>query len=127
MPKIRAKVIKSGTKNGQLLCILALNRKAPMNGEMVSLKWGSERTLPQNALYWKFLDWLINDAGLKDKGHFCNIALHDNFKAHFKIKSTNQMDKVEFGEYFDKVDELVKDFFEIDTAPFWEQYKEVAL
>jgi len=126
MPKIRAKVIKSGTKNGQLLCILALNRKAPKDGENVTVKWGSERTLPQNSLYWKYLDWLINDAGLKDKGHFHSVPLHDNFKSHFKVKSTSVMDKVEFGEYFDQVDALVKEFFEIDTNPFWELYKEVS-
>jgi hypothetical protein len=138
MPTVIGKVLKAGLKDGHFACLLALNGQSPKAGESVKLKWGSNRTLPQNALYWKYLTWLINDAGLKEKGHFSPDALHMDMKAHFlseKIFSkgrflaieegtTTILNKMEFGEYFDKVDEFMKDFFEIDTAPFWKEYRE---
>lgn len=120
MPKVEGKVLKTKTSNGRFQALILLNGKLPKQGERVSVRWGAIRSLPQNALYWKFIDWLIKDAGLKDMGHFDSIAFHDNLKARFKVESTTQMDKVEFGEYFDKVDELARDFFEIDTKPFWD-------
>ena len=124
MPKVKAKVIKIKTDGGKFQALLLFNRKIPREGEHVTVKWGSERTLPQNAFYWLFLEWLIKDAGLNEQGHFCSQALHDNLKAHFKEESTSQMNKMEFSEYFEKVDQFMQDFFEIDTSPFWEEYRE---
>ena len=138
MPKTQAKVIKSWTdEQGRFLATVQFNRKLPKAGEKVIVKWGALRTLSQNSLYWVFLHWLINDAGLKEHGHFSEQALHEDLKAHFiadKIfdkgkflaieeGTTALMDKVEFGEYFTRVNEFMHEFFQIDTTPFWEQYK----
>ena len=138
MPTVAGKILKSGMKDGRFACLIALNREAPKAGESVKVKWGSTRTLPQNSLYWLFLHWLINEAGLKEQGHFSPDALHLDLKAHFlseKVFSKGQFEaieegttttltKSEFGDYFDKVNEFVKDFFDIDTAPFWDDYQE---
>lgn len=138
MPKVAAVVLATKEDGGQLLAKIRLNEKLPPTGTHVTVKWGSVRTDSQNALYWKFLSWLINEAGLKEQGHFDPEALHLDLKRHFlsektftkgQFKSieestTTDLTRSEFGEYFDKVDEFMKDFFEIDTAPFWKQYRE---
>lgn len=138
MPKVKARVLQVGMKNGKLACLLECNEKAPRKDDIVTLKWGSTRTLAQNALYWKYLDWLIKHGGLRDHGHFDPQALHDNLKAHFlseKIMdkgefkavedpTTTTLGKAEFGEYFDKVDQFMLEFFQIDTKPFWDEYAE---
>lgn len=138
MPRVKSRVMQIVEKNGNKYAILQVNRAIPRKGEIVTLKWGSTRTLPQNSLYWVYLNWLINDAGLKDKGHFTPEALHLDLKAHFlsekifdkgKFKAieeatTTTLTKSEFGEYMDKVDEFIRDFFELDTQPFWEEYRE---
>jgi hypothetical protein len=137
MPKVKGKCIKSGIKDGKYLCLIQLNRKIPKAGEDISIKWGKVRTLSQNSLYWVFLNWLIEEAGLKEHGHFCPQALHENLKEHFlsekifdrgKFKAieeatTTQLDKVQFGEYMDKVNQFIVDWFEIDTSPFWSEYQ----
>jgi len=139
MPKVKAKIIKTKTdEKGRLLAVVQFNRKAPKEGTIFVAKWGAVRTLSQNSLYWVFLNWLINEAGLKDKGHFSEDALHLDLKKHFvaekvfekdKFKAieegtTATMDKVEFGEYMDKVDGFMNDFFGIDTSPFWKEYRD---
>ena len=138
MPTVQGKVLKAGLKDGQFACLVALNRQSPKVGESVKLKWGSNRTLPQNSLYWVYLNWLINEAGLKEQGHFSADALHLDLKAHFLSEkifdkgqfkaieegTTTILTKSEFGEYFDKVDQFIKEFFQIDTAPFWKDYGE---
>jgi hypothetical protein len=138
MPKVKARILRSGTTHdGKLVAEVVFNRKMPKVGEIVSVKWGSVRTLSQNSLYWVFLNWLINDAGLKDHGHFDPQALHMDMKAHFiseKIfdkgkfvaieeATTTDMTKSEFGEYFDEIDKFMSSFFKISTTPFWEEYE----
>ncbi len=120
-----------------MLLMAQLNGRLPHQGENLTVKWGATRTLPQNSLYWVFLTWLIDEGGLKEQGHFDPMALHLDLKKHYLAEkifdkgqfkaieegTTTQMDKVEFGEYLEKVDHFVQEFFEIDTSSFWEQHK----
>ena len=138
MPKVQAKILAvTIDPEGHLIAKVQFNRKAPKKGEIFTAKWGALRTLSQNSLYWVYLHWLINEAGLKEHGHFSEQALHEDLKAHFiaekifdkgKFKAIEEgttalMDKVEFGEYFTRVDGFMHEFFNIDTTPFWEMYK----
>jgi len=131
MPRVQAKVLATTVNpDGWLLAKIRFNRTMPPKGENLIIKWGSQRTLPQNSLYWTYLQWLINEGGLKDHGHFDPMALHLDLKSHFKDKiealkeeTTTIMTKSEFGEYFDMVDKFIQEFFGIETGPFWETYK----
>jgi len=140
MPKVKAKVLQTViTPDGRLLAKLEFNSKLPLEGAIVNVKWGSTRTLPQNSLYWVYLNWLIHHAGLKDKGHFDPYALHVNLKQHLIAEkalhkdvfvaveeaTTTNLDKKQFGEYIDAVDGFIKEFFEIDTQPFFKEYADV--
>lgn len=141
MPKVKAKILATKIENGALLAKVQFNRLMPRRGDIVTVKWGSTRTLSQNSLYWVFLSWLINDAGLKDQGHFSPEALHLDLKTYLLAEkifdkgqfkaieeaTTTTLDKVQFGEYLDKVNETVKKVFEIDTAPFWDEYRRNSL
>ena len=133
--KTKAKVI-GVTKNRAWIEIIS-DRFRLRPGEVIDLHKGSQRTLSQYALYWVYLSWLINDAGLKDQGWYSPKALHENLKAYFLSEkifdkgqfkaieeaTTTTLNKVEFGDYFDKVDKFVQDFFKIDTHKFWETCK----
>lgn len=126
-------MLKQIIKDNRLLAVMEFNEKTPKVGELVTVKWGSTRTHAQNALYWVYLNWLINEGGLKEQGHFSADALHLDLKTHFlsekimdkgQFKSieeptTTTLGKSEFGEYMDKVDGFVKEFFDIDTTAFW--------
>jgi hypothetical protein len=92
-------------------------------GDLITLHKGSTRTTSQNNFYWKYLTWMIEFGGLQELGHFSVEALHDNLKAHFKIATTTDMGKTEFGEYMDKVNGLMIDLG-TNPAEFWEQYQE---
>ena len=133
MPRVKARVRSHKIENGKLLVTLEFNERVPKIAELVTVKWGSTRSLAQNALYWVYLNWLINEGGLKDHGHFSPEALHLDLKTHFlseKIMvkgqfksveepSTTTLGKSEFGEYVDRVDKFVQEFFGVDTSSFW--------
>ncbi len=140
MPKVRAKVLNTRKdEQGRLLAQLQFNNKIPSSGEIVSVKWGAVRSLAQNAFLWKYYSWLIEDAGLKEQGFFCPEALHASLKAKFladKIMSKGEwkiieegssatLSKSEFSSYMEKVDNFVCEFFEISTAPFFEEYQNI--
>jgi len=137
VPKVAGRVVATKIIDGAMLAKIQMNGKLPPSGERVSVKWGATRSLPQNSLYWLYLSWLINDAGLKDQGHFSPDALHIDLKTHIlaekifdkgKFKaieeaSTSDLTKTEFSEYFKRVDEVVQETFGIDTSPFWDEYR----
>lgn len=131
MPKVTAKVLAVKDDNGTRLAKIQLDGNLPPVGASVSVKWGSVRSMPQNALYWTYLTWLIDVAGLKDHGHFFPESLHENLKKHLLAEAskdleatTTDLSKSEFSLYFEKVDKFIQEFFEIDTAPFWQEHQE---
>lgn len=138
MPKIKVKVIKTKIDDkGRKLVVIQCDRKMPKEGTIADLSFGSKRSIAQNALLWVYYTWLINVANLKDQGFFCPEALHVSLKAHFlstKIMERGQwkiieqgssadLDKIQFGELFEKIDNFICDFFGISTAEFWQQYE----
>ena len=139
MPKVFVKVISNRKDaDGKIFAEIQCNKVMPNKGEYATLKWGSTRSIAQNSLYWVYLHWVINEGGLSDQGHFSEQALHENLKAHFVAEkiftkgefkaieeaTTATMNKTEFGEYFQKVDDFINEFFETSTAPFWDIHKE---
>lgn len=94
MPRVKAKIIATKNDNGKLMAMLQFNEKLPQKGELVSVKWGSERSLSQNSLYWLYLHFLIEDCRLKDQGHFSEQGLHEDLKEHFI--SEKAMDRGQF-------------------------------
>ena len=136
MPRVIGKVISTSIIGGHMFANIQFNGKLPPVNAPVKVKWGSTRSLSQNSLYWVYLSWLVNDAGLKDHGHFSPDALHLDLKSYIlsekifdrgKFKAieeatTADLTKTEFAEYFEKVDEAVRDIFNIDTTPFWREY-----
>lgn len=130
MSGVKGKALKVGMKDGKFLCLVQLNGKLPKEGQPLTVKWGAQRSLPQNSLYWLYLQWLIDHAGLKDQGHFSALGLHESLKAHLLPKeseeepTTTTLNKMDFSEYFEKVQGFVREFFEIDDSSFWEEHKE---
>jgi len=140
MPKVKARILSQRIEGRKLLATVQFDKKCPPDGGLCTVKWGSQRTGSQNSLYWLFLSWLIEHGGLKEHGHFSADALHEDLKAHFIAEkvfdrgrfkvletedpTTTDMTKSEFGEYMDKVDEFARDFFEVDTDGFWQEYRQ---
>lgn len=120
------------------LVVFCVDRNNFKIGERCIIKRGTVRTLNQNALYWTYLTYCIEN-GLKDQGHFSPEALHENLKSHFlstkqlsqgqfkviESGSTTLLSKSEFSDYFEKVDHFINDFFGMDTSPFWEVHKTI--
>jgi len=115
------------------------DRRVPPAGTYIDIRWGSQRTLDQNSLYWLYLTWILEEGRLREEhGYQTPDVLHDNLKAHFlsdkimtkdgfkaiETRSSTELTKVEFGEYFEKCDEFFNNFFGIDTTPFWVEYKD---
>ena len=89
MPKIKARVLATKIdETGRLLAKIQCNGRLPTVGETLNIKWGSTRTLNQNALYWRYLTFLIEDCGLKDQGHFSPDALHIDLKTPYIAEVT---------------------------------------
>lgn len=134
MPRVKAKVLASKIVDGKFMAKIQLNGYLPKEGEILTVKWGSIRSLPQNSLYWVYLNWCINEGGLKDHGHFFAETLHENLKKHLLANPTGEreeevtttdMGKLEFSEYFEKVDKFIQEFFELDTSAFWQEHREL--
>jgi len=138
VPKIKGKVLDTSiNQDGWFIAKIRLNGKLPPKDSIVTVKWGSIRSIPQNNLYFAFLHWCIEHGGLKEMGHYSVYALHLDCKAHFLAEkiytkedfeiieeaTTTILDKVEFSEYMEKVDYLMNNILNVNTAPFWEEHK----
>ena len=139
MPQVKAKVIElKSDVQGRLLAIVQFNRKRPNDGEIFTAKWGAARSIQQNKFYWKFLEWILEHGGLKDE-YLSTEELHETLKGRFLSKrvqtklgfetviigSTTELDRTSFGEYIDKVDKAVVEYYHVDTSPFFEEYRDM--
>ena len=133
MPKVSGKAVKSVIKDSKFYCVIQLNGKMPKVGDKVVCKWGKPRTLSQNAFLWVFYDWLLDECNLKDE-YSCAEELHDTMKSAFlskrhitpngqaikKVGSSTELGKIEFGEFMDKINQAVIEWYGIDTSEFWQ-------
>jgi len=125
-------IVKHIDKN---IATIELDSLKLKQGDKVSIRVGYPRTPQQNRLYWAYLNYMIDECDLKDKGFFCAQALHESLKAYFlteKImdagefknlseKSTTDLSKKAFMAYLEKVDAFISDFFGVDTSQFWQE------
>ena len=139
MAKIKAKVLQTKIdENGRFLAKICLNGKLPKVGEMITVQFGKKRSNDQNALYFVFLEFLMNDCGLKEE-YADKEELHEELKGRFlakkvrgksgfytiKVGSTTDLDKLAFCEYLEKVNKCMAEYKNIDCAPFWKDYQEM--
>uniref|UniRef100_A0A6M3KPG5 Uncharacterized protein n=1 Tax=viral metagenome TaxID=1070528 RepID=A0A6M3KPG5_9ZZZZ len=110
--------------------------KFPKEGEIVTLSWGKVRSLDQNSLYWKYLEWIMEYGNLKNEGWMSKDELHEAFKNRLLVKrittragfktiqvgSTADLDAIAFMNYIENVDKIVCEYFSIDTSVFWREY-----
>ncbi len=136
--KVRATVLKSEKTKDGFFARLQFNAKLPKEGDVVTVKWGKVRSKDQNALYWCFLEWLLEN-GMKEQGYQFKEDLHKAFtgnllkkvitcKAGFTstyIKSTTDLTADEFMTYIDDCEALIREHCGIDCQPFWQEYQEV--
>jgi len=137
MPRVKARVLKTQPTKGELKALLQFNGKLPKVGDIITCKWGSQRSTQQNKFYWLYLEWILEHGGLKDE-YLSVEELHETLKGRFlskkvqtnlgfqtiRIGSTTELDKLAFGEYIDKIDKVMVDYCKIDTSPFFEEYRE---
>ena len=70
-------------------------------------KWRTKRTSAQNRLYWMWLGIISNDTGYDpDELHstFKGMFLTDRTKKLPLVRSTTVLNKIEFGQYLDKIE-----------------------
>lgn len=127
--KSKAKVL--AVKDNLAKIELDTNKLKP--GDIIEVRWGKQRTLRQNNLYWGLLSYVCNECDLwKDHAHTpetIHTALKQHFisekeldKGTFKLieeGSTTDLDSREFRAYMEKADSWLCDFFSIDTSRFW--------
>lgn len=133
--KVSGIVISTETKDDKLLMTCQMNGSSPKKDAHITVKWGRQRTNDQNSLYWVWLQWIF-DNGAKNEGYASTEELHDAFKGRFLtenkvghngmkycyIKSTTDLDTLEFTEYIDKCGQAAREFMSIDDARFWVDY-----
>jgi len=91
----------------------------------------SGRTLKQNALYWLFCEYCTSYFGMSaEETHeafilnFLKINKEINNHIIETTKSTTELSKTEFGEYFDKCNQLAGEMG-VDAYDFWKRYEEM--
>ena len=134
--RIRARVIANKIDEGQMFTKLQCEGRFPPVGKSVIIQFGGQRSGSQNNFYWLFLTFLYEDCSLKDE--YASVEeLHDTFKATFlskrivspegkemiKTGSTTKLDKLAFGEYIEKINRAMAEFYQIDTSEFWREYE----
>jgi len=104
-------------------------------GDRISIVKGSQRTINQNAFYWQYLTYVIEN-GAAEHGHFDPYGLHLSLKQHFLAEkmltkgewkeleeaTTVDLSKSEFSSYMEKVDHFVNENLGINTSQFFEEY-----
>lgn len=123
------------TENGCMVATIQCNGKLPPKDESVVIKFGKQRTTSQNALYFVWLQFCVDNGG-RDAGYFDSSELHEALAGRFLSikkqapggfntyarKSTTELTKDEFSEYFEKCQACVREYLHIDDASFWAEY-----
>jgi hypothetical protein len=111
--------------------------------ETINLKPGQQAVIKkqrahlndeQRGLFFEYLNYCINH-GLKGLGHFTTDRLYEDIKAWARSTypdkykdgvsvSNTEMNNFEFDNFLKLVDnELMHEFFQIDTSGFWKEYE----
>jgi uncharacterized protein YqfB (UPF0267 family) len=133
------KIIETGQDT--IYIKLESNSNFKLNQPVEVKEHRKKRSLPQNKLYWSFLEWCISSEGgdLISQGHWSKDALHMDIKSWIQSEYPNQFDYKElfssaaldtkqFTDFIELVDrELMVKFFEIDTSKFWGEVEDKPL